>query len=207
MERAPGRYSASLAAKLVQIKPQTFQAWAKARLVHGWVSTLGKQRETVYSYDDLLLMVVVKRLKDAGATVKAIRTALNTIWRITNGEPGAWKRLAILVDSGLIVVIDPTLPHWNPIAASRGPQKIATVFMPELLDEVQRSLVPPERFPEVEIAPDVLGGAPVIKGTRHSTRAVASTASAGVDPLTAYPDLTVEQVRNAQEYEEFLAAA
>ncbi len=61
--------------------------------------------------------------------------------------------------------------------------------------------------PDVEVDPEVLGGAPVVKGTRISTRAVASVKESGADPQEAYPDLTEEQVANAEAYEEFLLAA
>ena len=81
------------------------------------------------------------------------------------------------------------------------------VFFPELIQELKDGLVPPSQFPYVEVDNEVLGGMPVIKGTRISTRAVASVKESGGDPREAYPDLTREQVENAEAYEEFLVAA
>ena len=84
---------------------------------------------------------------------------------------------------------------------------MAVVFFPELINELRDELVPPDRFPEIEVNPDVLGGAPVIRGTRISTRAIVSTKESNRAPREAYPELTREQIANAEAYEEFLRAA
>ena len=83
---------------------------------------------------------------------------------------------------------------------------MGVVFFPELIEELRRELVP-DAFRYIEVNPEVLAGAPVIKGTRIPTRAVVLAKQAGQDPRVLYPDLSNEQVEDAQAYEEFLAAA
>lgn len=180
----------------------------RANLLEPRLTTVSKgRREGVYTYRDLLLMRLIMRLRSAGAKAKAIRTALQTIAVVNDGDPEAWMRARLYVDEGIVAVIFPEKPEWSPMAASHGPQKMALVFFPQLIKELADELVPPERFPHVEVDPTVLGGAPVVRGTRISTRAVASTYESGEDPVDVYPALTKEQAENARAFEEFLSAA
>ncbi len=84
---------------------------------------------------------------------------------------------------------------------------MAVVFFPELIAELKEELVPHAKFPHIDLNPAVLGGTPVIKGTRVSVKAILSVLEAGEDPTKAYPDITWDEVRNAQEYDRFLQAA
>jgi len=199
-----GMYSSHVAAKVGRIRYQNFQAWAKANLLYATRIPIGKRMESVYSYRDLLKIRLIIRLRQQGAKAKQIRVALHTIETIL-GEKDAWMRSVIFVDksSGVVVAFIPEKPGWNPIAASKGPQKMAVVFFPDLIKELKEELVPIE-FPYIEIDPEILGGAPIIKGTRISVEAVAS---AGEDATFAYPDLTKDQIANARAYEEFLEAS
>ena len=40
-------------------------------------------------------------------------------------DRSAWKRVTMLVSDGLIVVFFPDKENWNPITASKEPQKMA----------------------------------------------------------------------------------
>ena len=203
---AGGFYSPRVAAKVARIRYQNFQAWAKASLLHPNKVRIGKREESVYTYADLLLIRLILRLRQQGVRPKAIKTALKTITAIAEGDPYAWMKATMYVESGMIVVVFPDREDWNPIAASKGTQKLSLVFFPELREELEHELVPPERFP-FEIDPQVLGGMPVVRGTRVSTRSIAEVAASGEDPVAAYPELKPDQIRNARDYEEFLAAA
>lgn len=202
-----GFYSPRVAAKVARIRYQNFQAWAKASLLHPKKVRLGKREESVYTYADLLLIRLILRLRQHEVRPKAIKTALKTITALAEGDPHAWMKATMYVESGMIVVVFPDREDWNPIAASKGTQKLSLVFFPELREELEHELVPPERFPFIEIDPQVLGGMPVVRGTRVSTRSIAEVAASGEDPVKAYPELKPDQIRNARDYEEFLAAA
>ncbi len=204
-----GLYSPRVASRVARIRYQSFQAWAKANLLKATRVQVGKKVESTYTYDDLLKLRLIARLRDQGARAKDIRAALVTVECIAQGDPGAWKKATFLfhLDSRAVVAILSDPSEWSPLNASKGPQKMALVFCPELIRELGDELVPPDRFPLIEINPEVLGGSPVIKGTRISTRAVAEVKESGSDPMEAYPTLTEQQIRNAQEYEKFLKAA
>lgn len=202
-----GLYSPRLAARVARIRYQSFQAWAKANLIHASHKSVGGANpESVYSFYDLLLIRLIVRLKAEGAKPKQIKTALDTVELMSNAEPHAWLQSTILFDADarVVVAILPGMLDWNPVAASKGSQKMAIIFFPELVKELKDELVPQARFPHIEIDPEVLGGAPVIKGTRISTRAVVSVIESGAKPRQAYPNLTDEQVTDAQAYEKFL---
>ncbi len=201
-------YSAKIAARVARVRPQAFQAWQKANLLRPTKFDYGGRVENTYTYDDLLLMRVIVRLKEQGIKPKAIRAALDTIEQMSNGDRRAWKLVSMYVHQGLIVVVFPNNEVWNPVAASKGPQKMAAVFFPELMEELKRELVPPERFKHIDLDPEVLGGAPTVKGTRISTLAVASVLESGIDPKVVYPSLNDDQIREVDDYERsFLRAA
>lgn len=202
-----GLYSPKVAARIARVKPQQFQAWARGNLVHGERFKFGKKTERVYSYNDLLLIRLIVRLRDKGLRYQKINKALDTIRLMSGGDPKAWLKATIYVDANLIVALLADRHEWNPMAVSQGPHKMAVVFFPELVKELETELVPPARFPHVEVNPEVLGGAPVVKGTRIPTRAIALVKESGEDPRVAYPSLTKDQVEEAVAYERFLQAA
>ena len=199
-----GMYSARMAARIAHVPSQRFQAWTKSKLLRPYKFSYGKRVENTYSYDDLLLIRLIVRLRDQGATAKSIRVALSTVESMTNGDATAWKQVRMYVSDGVVVVIfpDKALRKWNPIAASRGAQKMATAFFPELIEELQNELVPPDRFKHIEVDPGILGGAPVVKGTRITTSAVMSVLESEGNPTEVYPDLTDEQVDEVRDYEQ-----
>ena len=198
---ADGMYSARTAARIARVPPQTFQAWIKANLVRPRKLGSGRRPENTYTYDDLLLIRLIVRLKEQGASVKSIRAALDTVEYMCDGNRAAWKQVEMSVSSDLVVVMIPGIPDWNPVAASRGPQKMAAVFFPELIAELRNELVPPDRFRHIDVDPEVLGGSPTVKGTRISTRAVMSAVESDIDPKEVYPALTDEQISEVKDYE------
>ncbi len=200
-----GLYSAKVASRIAKIRYQNFQAWAKVNLLHPTFQIQwDKKTESIYSYYDLLLIRLVKRLRDKGFRTKVIKVALDTVSAMSGGDPLAWTRSTIVINANMIVAYLPEKPEWNPIAASKGPQRIEVVFFPELIEELKRELVP-ARFRYVEIDPQVLSGFPVIKGTRIPTALVYSIKMEACDPKEAYPRLTDDEISDAISYEEFLA--
>ncbi len=198
-----GLYSPKVAARIAQINYQNFQAWSKANLLHPiFRFPKGKRFENVYTYYDLLLIRLIKRLRNKNFSTKTIKTALDAIYTLSDSDPYAWTTSTIVVYNKIIVVKLPGKPDW-PIAASKGTQKVEVIFFPELIEELERELIPP-RFRYVEIDPNILGGTPVIKGTRIPTSIIHEMSMEDVNPLEAYPSLNKEQVENANEYEEYL---
>ncbi len=203
-------YSARMASKVARIPPRRFQAWIKSRLLRPYKFSYGKRIENTYSYDDLLLMRVIAQLQERGAKPRNIRAALDTIETMSGGDKSAWKKFGMAVADGVVVVWHPDKEwrEWNPIAASKGPQKLAVVFFPELIEQLKDEIVPPDRFKHIEVDPDVLGGSPIVKGTRITTGAVMSVLESEGDPTSVYPGLTREQVDEVRDYESsYLRAA
>lgn len=202
-----GVYSPRLAAKLGHIRYQNFAAWARANLLHAKRFSADGRTESTYTYEDLLLIRLIVRLKEKGANTRAIRAALSTL-KLVTGTTDAWQRAVMAVEDGCVVAWIHNDPEWNPIAARQGPQKgLNIVFFPSLIKELTAEIVPPDEFPHVEVDPGVLGGVPVVKGTRVSTRAVVLARESGLDPREAYPALNEQQIANAEAYEKFLLQA
>ena len=134
--------------------------------------------------------------------------ALQLLMALQSGQALSLVYVEMSVSSDLVVVMIPGIPNWNPVAASRGPQKMAAVFFPDLIVELQNELVPPDRFKHIDVDPEVLGGSPTVKGTRISTRAVMSVMESEIDPKEVYPALTDEQILEVKDYEQsFLQVA
>jgi uncharacterized protein (DUF433 family) len=200
-----GLYSPKVASHIAKIKYQNFQAWSKANLLHPiFKISKGKRLENVYTYYDLLLIRLIKRLRDRKFSTKTIKTALDAIYALSGKDPYAWARSTIVVYNKIIVVKIPDKPDW-PIAASKGTQKVEVVYFPELIEELENELVPPQ-FQYVEVDPNIMGGTPVIRGTRIPTKIIHELVQENVNPSEAYPDLTEDQIKNANDYEEFLVA-
>ena len=66
-------YSARIAARVARVRPQTFQAWIKADLIRPQKFVSGKRSENTYTYDDLLLMRLIVRLKEQGIHAGLLR--------------------------------------------------------------------------------------------------------------------------------------
>jgi uncharacterized protein (DUF433 family) len=202
-----GLYSPGDIVRIAKVRPQVFQAWIKAGLLIPTVRiTAGKRAQNVYSYRDLLLIRLIVRLREKGFPVGKIKRALDNIVAAAGGDPGAWLESSIYADKDLIAAILPGSPAGAPFSASQGPQTLAVALFPELVEELERDLVP-KRFQQVKIDPEILAGAPVLAGTRVPTQAVLLTRRSGQDPREAYPALTEEQVEAAIAYEEFLEQA
>ena len=202
-----GLYSPGDIVRMAKVRPQVFQAWIKAGLLNPTVRiTAGKRAQNVYSYRDLLLIRLIVRLREKGFPVGKIKPALDNIVAAAGGDPGAWLEASIYADRDLIAAILPGGSTGAPFSASQGSQTLAVALFPELVEELERDLVP-KRFRQVKIDPEILAGAPVLAGTRVPTQAVLLTMRSGQDPREAYPALTEEQVEAAIAYEEFLEQA
>lgn len=207
VEYDKGLYTSRIAARIARIRYQNFQAWAKANLLRPpYEIPKGKKAEHIYTYYDLLLIRLIRRLREKGFRTTKIKKALDVIRIMQGGDTYAWTRATIAIYGDLIVAILPEKPEWNPIAASKGPQKMEVVFFPELIEELKKELLP-DRFKYIEINPTILGGTPVIKGTRIATSVVYNLIKGKMDVAEAYPQLTLEQVKEAESYEEFLEAS
>lgn len=206
VEYDKGLYTPRLAAKVARVRYQNFQAWAKANLLTPSLKiNWGKKSENIYTYYDLLLIRLIKRLRDRGFKTKTIKKALNVIRDLSGGDPYGWTKATIAIDADLIVVALPGKEEWNPIAASKGPQKMEIIFFPELIEDLRRELVP-DRFKLIEVNPVILAGTPVIKGTRIPTHLIYSLSKEGVNLKEAYPNLSEDEIKEANTYEEFLLA-
>ena len=202
-----GLYSPSDIVRIAKVRPQVFQAWIKAGLLNPPVTLhAGGKSHNVYTYRDLLLIRLIVRLREKGFPVGKIKQALDNIVAAAGGDPGAWLQATIYADKDLIAAILPGTTAGAPFSASQGAQTLAVALLPELLEELERDLVP-KRFRLVRIDPEVLAGAPVVAGTRVPTQAVLLTRRSGQDPREAYPALSNEQVEAAIAYEEFLEQA
>jgi len=173
-----GLYIQSRAATLTQVNSRSLYYWSKKYLVEPHIH--GRNGgPPIYSYNDLLAMRTVVRLRRAEMPLQRIRKAIKYLYK-TLGRKAEWWNYKMVVDvrKDLIVVIPKdTSPSGQDeaVLASRHGQKPMEIILAELASDLLKGdrLEPfPEISEQVSISGSIQGGAPVIKGTRVPTSVI-----------------------------------
>jgi len=90
-----GNYSAAAARKIVGVSQRCLDYWDQLGVVCPSTPAEGKGSERKYSFDDLLKLTLVKRLRDAGLSLQRIRKGLEKLRK-------RWPAKDPLVDEVLV---------------------------------------------------------------------------------------------------------
>ena len=207
-----GFYSASQVARLAGVPPATLYDWRRRGIVRPSLQL--KEGDTVeeegYSYADLTLIRILRALRERSLDFKEAGIALRHLYGRL-GPPGqGWANERVYVLGSKIYVDRPD--EWEVTDATRFGQKLSPLFgdlFEELRDlEDGASIVVPLQFRrDIQIDPDVMGGEPVIKGTRLTTSVVAIMLGKykSIEKLVQlYKPIAREKLEQAVNYERFL---
>ena len=160
----------------------------------------------IYSFRDLVGLRVVARLgKEHGVPTRQLRKVGE--W-LRDRYEAPWSTLRFYV-AGRQVFFDD--PETNARMATRPPgQMVFPIEMQAIADEMQKASAQlrqraPEDMGEIDRHRYVLGGAPIVKGTRIPTSVIWEFHQAGYDVdaiLREYPTLSREDVLAAISFEE-----
>ncbi|MPZ88493.1 MAG: DUF433 domain-containing protein [Nitriliruptorales bacterium] len=200
-------FTTVLAAALSGASVRRLRYWARS---HGRRGPLLRPESrhalpALYSFRDLLaLRMFVYLREDEDASLQRIRRALDTLTRLGDGRHPAGYRLAA---AGRAILWVPE--HGDPVDVVVAPGQQAWTFVREDVlgpfrdRRGQEVLALREPCEHVSVNPEVLGGYPVVKGTRVPYDAVAGLVRDGLPPAEVngiYPGVSEPGARDATRF-------
>lgn len=208
MER---RFTTVQAQQLTGLTYRQLDYWDTIGLIHPSGSRAagsGSRRE--YTFTDLVKLRTVAYLRSGGISLQKIRKALQYIARILPQfrEPLAELRFVALRD-GTFAHVEGRRRYTQLV--SKPGQMIFAVPFAEIAQETEHELAKLESkqalaSEHIMVNQKVMGGAPVIRGTRIPVATVVKYARGGMEPTRIakeFPELTVKAVRAALTYAQY----
>lgn len=206
-----GFYTASHVARLTGIPVSTLYEWRERGIIRPSLQMMDGSRIIAegYSYADLTLLRILKALRDRRLDFDDVGNTLRHLYARLGPPNKGWANEHVYIEGGHIFVDRPD--NWQ-VTADAG-QKVAEVMFGDLFDELRdleegASLIVPRQFrADIQIDPKVMGGEPVIRGTRLPTATVATMLDRykSIDKLAElYKPISRERIERAVEYEQYL---
>ena len=203
-----GLYSVREASRLTRTHRNTVSSWVRSGVVAPVYQVPGEPR--LLSFQDLMSLFVVQRLRDFKVPMKAIKRAeaqLAAEWGVD--KPFATKRV-VSAHSAVLAALN---EGEQIVALTGAAQEIFYSLIKEDLKDVthdaQMRVRTWQPHSYVLLRPDVQFGAPCVEGTRITTRTISGFLDAGEDPQDLADDygLTVKQVTEVHDWERSLGKA
>lgn len=208
-----GFYTGKEVARIAQVPLNTVSNWRQKGLIVPTIDFIDEdgKNEKIYDYEALLLTRLLRILRENHV---GLRRAVSTLRHCQSrfGPPGpAWAEIKVFVFDGEDVFTYRD-DEWHSTVPTRAGQKAAEELFgagfSKMRDRADALLIPNEFLWCVQIAPDIRGGLPVVRGTRAKTHTLREMVEANWTPQlivsNAYPHLTEKQVECAVAYERFL---
>lgn len=211
-----GFYTIPDIARLAQIPRRTLYEWQQNGII---APALEIEDETGsvrygYSYAQLTIIRVIRAVRNRQLDFKAAGIALTHLYARLGPPDTGWANERVYVVGNAIFADRPD--EWQITSATAGGQRLEERLFGDYFEELrgladgESILVPADYRKHVDIDPDIMGGEPVIKGTRIPTRAVAALFRAGrtaAEIARMYIVVTKRVIEKAIAYESFLDAA
>lgn len=209
-----GVYTSRQVSRLSAVPVRSLGYWRKTDLVAPRIERGAPGHPALYTYIDLCELRVIAQLRREGLALQRIRKAIRYLKsELTTGE--SWYRAYKLRTDGfrLFTLIRADDQRSDLVTVETGaPQKVVVVYVGDIVKqfETDPDLAHLREFSSaVDIRPDVLAGAPVVRHTRIGTGLIASLLAGGWTKemvVRAYPTLTPEGVEKARRFEEVIGA-
>jgi uncharacterized protein (DUF433 family) len=178
MPEYQGFYTAAHVSRLTGIPSSTLYLWRERGIIRPSLQMMDHDKVTAegYSYSDLTLIRILKALRDKNLDFKAAGDALRHLYARLGPPSKGWAQERVYVVEGRIYADRPD--EWEVTDATGLGQKVAEVMFGDLFEELRdleegASLIVPTEFrKDIQIDPKVMGGEPVIRGTRLPTATV-----------------------------------
>ncbi len=212
--RSEGFYSVGLASRLTRIPRRTLDDWHLNGIVQRDLSITDSDGRFVqgYSYYRVTLLKIVRAVRDGHYDLATAAQALDYLYG-RFGTPEKWpdKRVHVWANK----IFADGSDEWGVTEVILQGQSVETRLMGDLFEELRAEdgasiLVPTQFRPYVSIHPDVMGGQPVVRGTRVPTATLAALINQQhtlPEIARMYPFMVEESVAMAVEYEQFLDGA
>jgi uncharacterized protein (DUF433 family)/DNA-binding transcriptional MerR regulator len=203
-----GVYTSQKIARLSAVPVRSLGYWKSTGLVVPRVERGAPGHPSLYTYIDLCELRVIAQLRGGGLSLPKIRRALRYLkTQLPTGE--SWYRTYQLRTDGqeVFTIVKSTDKLADIVALPGAEQKVVVAFVGDIVRQFESdpALAYLREFVAyVDINPNVLAGAPVVKHTRLGTSLVASLVSTGWTERMirdAYPTLTANSIDKAWRFE------
>ena len=217
-----GLYTSRHVARLSAVPVRSLGYWRTTSLIVPRIERGAPGHPSLYTYIDLCELRVVTQLKRGGLGLRRIRRSLDYLKaQLPSGE--SWySSYKLRTDGASVFALVKSEDALADIVEIRGraapemrthvsaEQKVVVATVGDIVQqfETEPELAYLREFVgHVDIRPDILAGAPVVKHTRLSTAFVASLSTGGWTDrmiLDAYPTLTPTGIEKAWKFEEVI---
>ena len=213
-----GFYSLAQVSRLAQIPRSTLYEWRERRIIEPSLEVIavegGEAVDYGYSYADLTIIKIMRLLREDRLDLTSVGIALQHLYERLGPPSRGWADAHVYIVGTKIYA--EKQDEWDTTTATQFGQKVETRMFGDLFtllreqEEEGAILIPKEYLPYVEINPTVMGGEPVIRGTRVPTSILAMLHKKGrsdAQIAKLYRPIPKQTISKAIEYEEFLDRA
>lgn len=216
MSEWQGFYSTTQVSRLARVPVRTLYDWKGRNIIKP--SMVMKDEDLVvldgYSYADLTIIKILRALREDQIDLSSAGIALRHLWERLGPPSRGWADAHVYLVGKRIYA--EKSDKWETTAATQFGQKVETRLFGDLFQELKEQeeegdiLVPKGFRSYIEINPKVMGGQPVIRGTRVPTSILATLKEKGKslgDLARLYNPISKVTIEKAIQYEAFLDGA
>lgn len=214
MDQWQGFYSIEAMSRITMVPLRTLREWRHREIVVPSVQIEdddGKVVSEGYTYPDLTIARLVRALREDQFDFKSAADALRHLFQRLGPKETGWADAAVYFSGRYIFAERPD--NWPVTEATRAGQTVMTDLFGNLFPELREFeegvdiLVPDAFRAYVTIDPAVMGGEPVVRGTRIPTSLFADLKARGKSLAAiarAYWMVPRRVIEKVIEYEAFL---
>jgi uncharacterized protein (DUF433 family) len=167
-----------------------------------------------YSYADLTIIKILRALREDQIDLSSAGIALKHLWERLGPPSRGWADARVYLVGKRIYA--EKQDQWETTAATQFGQKVETRLFGDLFRELKEQeeegsiLIPKDFRAFVEITPKVMGGQPVVRGTRVPTSILAILRAKGKsikELARLYKPIPKGSIEKVIAYEDFLDKA
>lgn len=208
-----GFFTVGLIARLTGIPARTLYDWRMREIIKPSVTIVeGKKVEEGYSYATVTVIRLLRWMRDYKIDFKSASYAFHHLYQRLGPPSKKWAGENVyFVGRHIFVQGQDGMPVTD---AAQGGQYVMTRLFGDLFDlqdveEGESILVPKQFRQDVEINPKVMGGEPVMRGTRIPTSALITLVNSGQSVASIarlYAPAPRKRVESCIAYERYLDA-
>ena len=216
MSEWQGFYSTAQVSRLAGVPLRTLYDWKARGIIVPSVRVMDKDLLVIdgYSYADLTIIRILRALREDRINLTSAGIALRHLLERLGPPSHGWANAHVYLVGNRIYAEKED--QWDTTAATQFGQKVETRMFGDLFKDLKEGeeegsiLVPADLRAFVDIDPDVMGGQPVVRGTRVPTSILAMLKAQGKSVLELarlYYPIPKKAIERAVEYEEYLDKA
>ncbi len=211
-----GFYSTSQVSRLARVPLRTLYDWKARGIIKPSIQLMDNDLVVLdgYSYADLTIIKILRALREDQIDLNSAGIALKHLCERLGPPSRGWADEHVYLVGKRIYA--EKQDEWETTAATQFGQKVETRLFGDLFKELEEQeeegsiLIPKDFRAFVEINPEIMGGQPVVRGTRVPTSIFTILKAQGKSSkelARLYSPIPRGTIEKAIEYEEFLDKA